>query len=89
MQHKCIEPLGESRSDYDIFTAILTRLGLGAVFTEGCGELDWVKRLTNPLILKDSKTPEFLISAHDDVANRAGRRTCASQSIGWNWFMIF
>ena len=45
--------------------------------------------LTNPLILKDSKTPEFLILAHDDVANRAGRRGCASRSIGWNWFMIF
>ena len=34
LQHKCIEPLGESCSDYDIFTAILTRLGLGGVFTE-------------------------------------------------------
>jgi trimethylamine-N-oxide reductase (cytochrome c) len=45
LQHKCIEPLGESRSDYDIFTAILSRLGLGAVFTEGCSELDWVKRV--------------------------------------------
>lgn len=45
LQHKCIEPLGESRSDYDIFTAILERLGLGGVFTEGCSELDWVKRV--------------------------------------------
>ncbi len=45
LQHKCIEPLGESRSDYDIFTAILEHLGLGALFTEGCGELDWVKRV--------------------------------------------
>jgi trimethylamine-N-oxide reductase (cytochrome c) len=45
LQHKCIEPLGESRSDYDIFTAILERLGLGGVFTEGCSDLDWVKRV--------------------------------------------
>lgn len=45
LQHKCIEPLGESRSDYDIFTAILERLGLGALFTEGGSELDWVKRV--------------------------------------------
>lgn len=45
LQHKCIEPLGESRSDYDIFTAVLERLGLGGVFTEGCSELDWVKRV--------------------------------------------
>jgi len=45
MQHKCIEPLGESRSDYRIFTDILSRLGLGAIFTEGCSELDWCKRV--------------------------------------------
>lgn len=45
MQHKCIEPLGESKSDYEIFSLILQRLGLGAMFTEGCNELDWVKRV--------------------------------------------
>ncbi|MEM8563831.1 MAG: molybdopterin-dependent oxidoreductase [Pseudomonadota bacterium] len=45
IQHKCIEPLGESRSDYQIFNDVLERLGLGAVFTEGCSELDWAKRI--------------------------------------------
>lgn len=45
LQHKCIEPLGESKSDYEIFSRILQRLGLGAMFTEGCSELDWVKRV--------------------------------------------
>ncbi|MDH2431797.1 molybdopterin-dependent oxidoreductase [Pokkaliibacter sp. MBI-7] len=45
MQHKCIEPLGESKSDYQIFLEILQRLGLGAVFSEGCSELDWCKRV--------------------------------------------
>jgi molybdopterin guanine dinucleotide-containing S/N-oxide reductase-like protein len=45
LQHKCIEPLGESKSDYRIFTEILSRLGLGAMFTEGCSELDWCKRI--------------------------------------------
>ena len=45
MQHKCIEPLGESKSDYDIFTGILNRMGTGAIFTEGCSDLDWAKRL--------------------------------------------
>ena len=43
IQHKCIEPLGESRSDYQIFTDILKRLGLSAYFTEGATELDWCK----------------------------------------------
>ena len=45
LQHKCIEPLGESKSDYQIFTDILNRLGLGAMYTEGCTELDWCKRV--------------------------------------------
>lgn len=46
LQHKCIEPLGESKSDYQIFLDILTRLGLGAMFSEGgCSELDWCKRI--------------------------------------------
>ena len=30
LQHKCIEPLGESRSDYDIFCGVLAKLGLGS-----------------------------------------------------------
>jgi trimethylamine-N-oxide reductase (cytochrome c) len=45
MQHKCIEPLGESKSDYQIFQDVLARLGLSSVFTEGCDELGWVKRV--------------------------------------------
>ena len=45
MQHKCIEPLGESKSDYQIFLDILSRLGLGPMFSEGCSELDWCKRV--------------------------------------------
>lgn len=46
LQHKCIEPLGESKSDYEIFLAILTKLGLGGMFSEGgCTELDWCKRI--------------------------------------------
>ncbi|MEE2745850.1 MAG: molybdopterin dinucleotide binding domain-containing protein, partial [Pseudomonadota bacterium] len=43
-QHKCIEPLGESKSDYQIFLDISKRLGLGLLFSEGMSELDWVKR---------------------------------------------
>lgn len=44
-QHKCIEPLGESKSDYQIFLEILHRMGTGALFSEGCSELDWAKRM--------------------------------------------
>lgn len=45
MQHKCIEPLGESKSDFQIFLDISNRLGLGAAFSEGSTELEWCKRL--------------------------------------------
>ncbi len=45
LQHKCIEPLGESRSDYDIFLALSKRLGMSSPFSEGMTQLDWVKRL--------------------------------------------
>jgi anaerobic selenocysteine-containing dehydrogenase len=45
MQHKCIEPLGESKSDFQIFLELAERLGLGTVFAEGSTELDWCQRL--------------------------------------------
>jgi molybdopterin guanine dinucleotide-containing S/N-oxide reductase-like protein len=45
LQHKCIEPLGESKSDYQIFWDVCSRLGLGAYFSEGNTELDWCKRV--------------------------------------------
>lgn len=44
LQHKCIEPLGESKSDYEIFYELAKRLNLGAYYSEGCTELDWVKK---------------------------------------------
>ena len=44
LQHKCIEPLGESKSDYDIFLAIAEKLDLGAVYSEGGNsEFEWCK----------------------------------------------
>lgn len=45
LQHKCIEPLGESKSDYQIFWDICKRLDLGTYFSEGMSELDWVRRV--------------------------------------------
>jgi len=46
LQQKCIEPLGESKSDYEIFSLLAERLGLGELYTEGGHtDLDWVKRI--------------------------------------------
>ncbi|MDH5781656.1 MAG: molybdopterin-dependent oxidoreductase, partial [Dehalococcoidia bacterium] len=46
LQKKCIEPLGESKSDYEIFAFLAKKLGLYEVYTEGgLTELDWVRRM--------------------------------------------
>ena len=46
LQKKCIEPLGESKSDYEIFALLADRLGFGDKYTEGGHtDLDWVKRV--------------------------------------------
>jgi trimethylamine-N-oxide reductase (cytochrome c) len=44
LQHKCIEPLGESKSDFQIFLDLAKRLGIGMAFSEGSSELDWCRR---------------------------------------------
>jgi molybdopterin guanine dinucleotide-containing S/N-oxide reductase-like protein len=43
-QKKAIEPLGESQSDYWIFSQLAERLGFGEEFTEGRDEEGWCKR---------------------------------------------
>lgn len=40
---RAVEPLGEARSDYDIFSAISQRLGFGDRFTEGHDEMAWIR----------------------------------------------
>ena len=42
--YKCIEPLGESRSDYEIVCAIAERLGLLKEYTDGKSVADWIKQ---------------------------------------------
>lgn len=44
LQQKCIEPLGESKSDYEIFRALAGRLGLEGAFAEGKDDIDWCKQ---------------------------------------------
>ena len=42
---QAIEPVGESRDDYDIFSELATRLGAGDRFTEGRTSEDWLEHL--------------------------------------------
>ena len=45
LQKKCIEPLGESKPDYEIFAELSKRLGVYDLFTDGGKtDLDWVKQ---------------------------------------------
>ncbi|MFU1928379.1 molybdopterin-dependent oxidoreductase [Bordetella hinzii] len=43
--HKAIEPLGQARSDYDICRDLAASLGVEAAFSEGRGEMDWIRTL--------------------------------------------
>jgi anaerobic selenocysteine-containing dehydrogenase len=43
LEHKCIEPLGESKSDYEIVCMVAERLGLLKEYTEGKSVQDWIK----------------------------------------------
>ena len=47
LQAKCIEPVGESKSDYDIYCMIADKLGIGPMFTEGKTDLEWVEQYYN------------------------------------------
>ena len=42
---KAIEPLGEARSDFDIFNAIAGKLGVADRFNEGRDEMGWLRHL--------------------------------------------
>jgi molybdopterin guanine dinucleotide-containing S/N-oxide reductase-like protein len=44
-QKKCIEPLWESRADYDIFVELAERLGFRDLYDEGNTEEDWIKKM--------------------------------------------
>jgi anaerobic selenocysteine-containing dehydrogenase len=42
-EEKCVEPLGESKSDYEIVCAIAERMGLLEEYTEGKSVQEWIR----------------------------------------------
>lgn len=44
-QKKCIEPLWESKPDWEIYKALAKRLGFWEEYTEGNSEEDWIKKI--------------------------------------------
>ena len=45
--HQAVPPVGEARSDYDIFTGLAERLGVVETFTEGRDEMSWLRHMYN------------------------------------------
>ncbi|MBU6445276.1 MAG: molybdopterin-dependent oxidoreductase [Alphaproteobacteria bacterium] len=85
LQHKCIEPLGESRSDYQIFLDLSKRLGLASYFGEGKTELIWCREIYLSSDLpkaiswrKFLRKGYYVVPPETKAANR--RKT------SWRWF---
>jgi molybdopterin guanine dinucleotide-containing S/N-oxide reductase-like protein len=57
-QHKCIEPLWESKPDWEIYKALADRLGFLEEYAEGNSEEDWIKKVFNISDLKKYLTYE-------------------------------
>ena len=43
--HRAIDPIGESKNDYDVFSELSARLGCQEQFTEGRNEEEWLRHL--------------------------------------------
>ena len=42
---QAVPPVGEARSDYDIFAGLASRLGVSDTYTEGREEMDWLRHM--------------------------------------------
>ena len=45
VMRKAVEPVGEARDDFHIFSDLASRLGIGAAFTEGRDEMAWLRHM--------------------------------------------
>lgn len=70
-QQKCIEPVGESKSDYEIFTLLAERLGLGETYTEGKTVDDWMRRIYARSDMPKVMSYEVYLADIDECAENA------------------
>jgi trimethylamine-N-oxide reductase (cytochrome c) len=68
---KVIDPVFESKSDYDIFAAIADKLGKGKEFTEGKTEMEWIKSFYDAA-LTQAKAKKIPMPEFDAFWNGAG-----------------
>ncbi len=61
--HRALDPVGDARSDFDIFHALADRLGYAQAFTEGRNEMDWCRwiyeRVSTGAARKNVTLPTF------------------------------
>jgi biotin/methionine sulfoxide reductase len=61
--HKAIEPVGEARGDFEIFSALADRMGAGAAFHENRSEEEWLRfiygRFTTAMAERGFNPPDF------------------------------
>ena len=84
-QAPAIEPMGESRSDYWILNEISKRLGLANYFSEGCNEIDWVKRQFDASDLPKSISWKAFIKKGYFVVPTEKEKLRAPVSFRWFW----
>ena len=60
---KAVEPIGQSRNDYDIFVGLAEKLGVKEAFSEGRDEAEWLSYIYNQFRQRAAKdnveVPEF------------------------------
>ena len=67
---QAIPPVGEARSDYDIFAGIAQRMGVGESFTEGRSEDDWLRHLYGEFREQIGRREGIEIPEFDDFWSR-------------------
>lgn len=57
--HQAVPPVGEARSDHEVFAGLSERLGLGDRFTEGRKPEEWLRNLYDRFARRDPTAPDF------------------------------
>jgi len=84
LQHKCIEPLGESKSDFQIFLEISKRLGLSAYFGEAKTEIQWAReQFLSSDVSKRISWKKFLKKGYYVVPPEVNEANRAPASMRW------
>ena len=84
MQHKCIEPLGESKSDYRIFLELSKRLGMSAYYGEGRTEIQWAReQFLSSDIAKRMSWKKFLKKGYYVVPPEENEKNRPPVSMRW------